>query len=75
MIKSKSYSISDSVRLQKSLTGIFSLSGKAVSKKVSSANLSSSESKYIIEAFVFNWYGGIVTNNHNLRKKEWRKKL
>ena len=61
MIKSKSYSISDSVRLQKSLTGIFSLSGKAVSKKVSSANLSSSESKCIIEAFVFNWYGGIVT--------------
>ena len=38
MIKPKSYSISDSVRLQKSLTGIFSLSGKAVSKKVSSAN-------------------------------------
>ena len=75
MIKSKSYSISDSVRLQKSLTGIFSLSGKAVSKKVSSANLSSSESKYIIEAFVFNWNGGIVQNNHNLRKKEWRKKL
>ena len=60
MIKLKSYSISDSVRLQKSLTGIFSLSGKAVSKKVSSANLSSSESKCIIEAFVFNWYGGIV---------------
>ena len=30
MIKSNSYSISDSVRLQKSLTGIFSLSGKAV---------------------------------------------
>ena len=34
---------------------------KAVSKKVSSANLSSLESKCIIEAFVFNWYGGIVT--------------
>ena len=49
MIKSKSYSISGSVRLQKSLTGIFSLSGKAVSKKVSSANLSSSESKCMCE--------------------------
>ena len=51
MIKSKSYSISGSVRLQKSLTGIFSLSGKAVSKKVSSANLSSSESNCINEAY------------------------
>ena len=61
MIKSNSYSISDSVRLQKSLTGIFSLSGNAVSKKVSSANLSRSESKCIIEAIEFNWYGGIVT--------------
>ena len=61
MIKTTSYSISGSVRLQKSLTGIFSLNGKTVSKKVSSANLSSSESKCIIEAIVFNWYGGIVT--------------
>ena len=71
MIKSNSYSISDSVRLQKSLTGIFSLSGKAVSKKVSSANLSSSESKYIIEAFVFNWLQLyiLILNSKDLKTK------
>ena len=76
MIKSKSYSISGSVRLQKSLTGIFSLSGKAVSKKVSSANLSSSESKCIIEAFVFGavlpfGWGKPLHDGRGRNKRDW----